>query len=152
MLFILIFITISFSNNYQTLNDFYIINNLNTQNEIIKNNFIKIIENNLDDKETDNEIIKQKINIELKKYTQEKDIYIKNKITNELEKITLEKLNLISEVLIIKPSNKIIVKKYIITNGISKDKTIIIIQKINNHKTEIEFPQNYSITKVVILE
>lgn len=152
LLFVLIFLFISFSYQNHNINDFLIINNLNTQNEIEKNNLIKIIENTLTSEDTNLTTVKINVNRNILEYSKNKEITIYNKINKQEENLSLESLNKISQVIIIRPSKNTVVKTYIITNGINKNKTIRLNNNLRKYKVYFDFPENFSITKVVVIE
>jgi hypothetical protein len=93
-------------------------------------------------------ILKQNINNSLFSYLVSEDnafFYIRDLSTNTLSKISLDDLQSISTVIVYRPTPDIITKRYILHNGISKNKQLIFQIKTNNYISEFVFPQDFEI-------
>jgi len=111
-------------------------------------NFEQLIRNQLNDNEEDETLIKKKINQELLNYIQNQELInvkIYNIKENKEEKINFTKLQETSKVIIYKPSKNIIVKKYVLTNGINKNLFLKYSIATNNYFSKKTIPTNYSI-------
>jgi hypothetical protein len=124
--------------------------NIKKENQIL--NIKKLIELNLDNKIEDPLILKNNINKSLANYNLKNNyFFIFNKITKKATIINKNNLDEISKVIIFKPNKYTIVKKYIITNSLNKNK-YLLLKIIGNHlKTNYLFPKDYSIIKYVYL-
>ena len=150
LLFILIFTSILIQQKPQSISDFIVINQAQTKkyNQVL--NIQQIIKNTL--KMSENYIDRENVNRNLLNYFLKNklfDFYIQDNITKQKIPINQLNLDLISKVIIIKPTEYTTYKKYIITNGISKNLYLCMYYQSNNYKTKYCFPKNYSVQVII---
>jgi hypothetical protein len=156
ILFISIFITTLITNNIKNNDLEYkkiiIANYLNLKKENQILNINEIIKLNLDNDIEDPLILKEMINLKLINYFEKNNVFYILDII-ELKESFIDNLTLddISKVIVYKANNKLLVKKYIITNSINKNLYLKI--KIKNKELELNylFPKNYTIDKYVYI-
>jgi hypothetical protein len=127
----------------EQLLDFGVISLAETQKMSKIITFEKIVENNLDNDIENPLILKDNINRNLVNFFKDDDIYIYNIITNEKEALTITNLNQITHVIVVKPSERVLVKRYIITNGIYKNNYVSVAIENSNYVSVYLFPNNY---------
>jgi hypothetical protein len=150
LLFILIFSAILIQDQPENITDFIIINQTQTKKYTEILNIQEIITNTLKTAEENQE--KKEINNNLVNYFyKNKNIkfYILNKITNKEKNANKINLDLISKVIILKPTKHVIYKKYTITNSINKNLFLCIKLKQNNYNTTYCFPKNFNLQVVI---
>jgi len=146
ILFILIFTSNLIQHKPQSTNDFLIINQVKTEkyNQIL--NIQQIIKNTL--KLSQDDVDKENVNKNLLNYFSKNKLfnfYIQDNITKTKYSINQLNLDLISKVIIIKPTEYTTYKKYTITNGISKNLLLCMNYQSNNYLSIYCFPKNYSV-------
>lgn len=148
LLFISVFLLCVLSYPPVSLNDFFIINQADTLKENIFLNISSVIKFSMTNNIDSPIILKQNINNSLFSYIVSEDnafFYIRDLSTNTLSKISLDDLQSISTVIVYRPTPDIITKRYILHNGISKNKQLIFQIKTNNYISEFVFPQDFEI-------
>ncbi len=152
LLFILTFIFITIQHKPNTIDDFIIIEQAETKKESNILNIQEIITNSLKINTENSSDLKKEVNTRLLEYFSKEDIYnyyILNSISNTKQEVSLSKLQDISKIITYKPSKHITIKKYVITNGITKDMLLSFDINTNNYLTIYSFPENYSLMVVV---
>jgi len=146
LFFISVFLLFSF-NDYtnQPITDFIIIDQAETQKTVTINDVERIISNHLTITEDNPIILKDYINQNLINYLEQKEFFVYNKITKEKKEITLLELNNLSRVIVFKPNEHVIIKKYILTNDIFKSDYLSFEINTNKYKTDFSFPEEYEV-------
>jgi hypothetical protein len=132
----------------EKLIEFGTINIADTKQKSKIYNLEKIVENNLNNPEEDPVILKSKVNIDLIAFFKN-NLHVCDIINNTQEKIDIISLNLMTHVIVYKPSKHTIVKKYIITTDINKTKYLCFYTDTINYKTKYLFPKLYEKEVVV---
>jgi hypothetical protein len=148
LLFALTFLLFISGSQKEGLSDFIEINISETQVTNFEYNLEQLIRNQLGEREEDEDLIKKKVNYEILNYLQrEENIKVKmyDLKENKEEKLSFSRLQETSKVIIYKPSKNIIVKKYIITNGINKNLFLRYSITTNNYFSQKTLPANYSV-------
>jgi hypothetical protein len=151
--FILIILTINFNYQkyYNNKNIFTTTNILDAKKEINILNIEQIIKNTLK-KDNDNiYTLKEEVDLEIYNYIKNSNYkwYLENTITNKKEELTLQKLNNLTKLIIFKPNQHLVIKKYIITNSVNKN--ILLNLEVENKKisSKYTFPKNYYVIEYV---
>lgn len=120
------------------------------QNNIL--NLEEIIKIQLKNKVNDPIILNRLVNEELSKFlnSENDNWYILNLKTNKKIKITENNLDNLSKTIILKPAENITIKRYTITNGVTKNNFLSFDIFTKCSKTTFSFPKNYSVEVIVI--
>jgi len=132
----------------ESINDFIIIEQAKIQKQNELHNLEQIIINSLSQPGDNPEIIKEITNNKIYNYTSNKEFYVYNKVTTKKEKLSINKLNSLSRVIVYKPNNLVVIKKYILTNGILQNQSISLEIKTRNYQTREIFPNNYEVSLI----
>lgn len=148
LLFISIFLLCVLSHQPISLNDFFIINQTESLKENVFLNVSTIIKNSLNNDLDNPSVLKQNINDSLFSYfvlEKNASFYILDLSTNKLSNVSLNDLQNISTVIVYRPTSNLIVKRYILHNGLNKNSQLIFKIKTNNYVTTYIFPKDFEI-------
>lgn len=106
-------------------------------------NFETIVKNNLNNDIENPQILKQKVNLGIIDFFKNNNLFVYDIIDNTKKEITLIDLELITQVIVLKPTEDILVKRYYITNSLYKNKYLMIEIENVNYQTRFLFPENY---------
>jgi len=150
LFFISIFLLFTFIDNpNQSINDFIIIDQAETQKAITTKDFERIVSYSLNVPEDNPELLKILVNTKLISYMGEKDFFVYNIITNEHKPLTFSELNNLSRVIVYKPNEYTTIKRYILTNDSFKNNFISFQVRTNKYVTKYSFPEAYEVFVIV---
>ena len=142
MLYILI-ILLSTTKVNEKFIDFGTITLAETQKNSKIYTFETIINNNLNNSIECPQTLKTKVNFSIISFFKENNMYVYDIIDKTKKEITLLDLEMMSQVVVIKPAKNILIKRYYVTNTINKNKYIMIEIETINYRTKYLFPENY---------
>lgn len=154
LLFISVFLSIMVTNKREDFSDFLQMKLMNTKKQSAAINFEEMIKSELKQPIDDPFLLNEKINQKINNYTKEKDVglwYILNTSTKEKIDIDILELNKISKVIILKPAPNILIKRYIITNGLTKNQYLSFDLETTYSRTKFCYPKNYAIEVIVYI-
>ncbi len=144
--FITVFLFCISNDKEESINDFIVIEQAKIQKQNELHNLEQIIVNSLSLPGDNPKIIKEITNNKIYNYTINKEFYVYNKVTTKKERLSINKLNSLSRVIIYKPNNVVVIKKYILTNGILQNQSISFEIKTRNYQTSQILPNNYEVS------
>ncbi len=150
LFFISIFLLFTFTDNpNQSINDFIIIDQAETQKATTIKDFERIVSYSLNVPEDNPELLKILVNTKLISYLEQKDFFVYNIVTNKQKPLTFSELNNLSRVIVFKPNEYTTIKRYILTNDSFKNNFISFEVKTNKYVTKYSFPEAYEVFVIV---
>lgn len=152
LLFVSLFFSIIISNKRENYYSLLSIKLLDTKKQSATINFEEYIKMELKYGSNDPTILNQTINQKLASYlkSQETENWFVLEIkTNQRKEISYSELLKISKTIVLKPAPNITLKRYTLTNGITKTQQLSFELSTNCSKTVFSFPKNYSVEVIV---
>lgn len=154
LLFVSLFLSIVVSNRRDNYYSLLSVKLLDTKKQSATINFEEFVKTELKAGSNDpivlNKTINQKLSNYLNSEENEKWFILDNK-TNQRKEISYTELLKISKTIVLKPAPNITLKRYTLTNGITKTQQLSFELSTNCSKTVFSFPKNYSV-EVIIYE
>ena len=106
----------------------------------------QIIKNELKQNINDPITLKDNINYRISNYNlNKKTLFLKNKITKEKDKLTKDNLDLMTQVIVYKPTKNTNIKIYFINHGLLQNKQFIIEEHSGWLYSEYSYPKEYNV-------
>ncbi|MFA5745269.1 MAG: hypothetical protein WCX82_00920 [archaeon] len=152
LLFVSLFLSIVLTNKKEPTSEFLQIKLINTKKQSTAINFEEFVKKELRSEITNPVALNKQINTKLTNYfypVEFENWYILNTTTKEKIPINYLELNKITKVIILKPAPNVLIKRYTITNGITKNHFLSFDMETTSSRTHFTFPKNYTVEVIV---
>ena len=154
LLFVSLFLGIVVSNRRDNYYSLLSVKLLDTKKQSATINFEEFVKMELQAGSNDPAVLNRTVNQKLSNYLTSEETenwFVLDIKTNQRKEISYTELLKISKTIVLKPAPNITLKRYTLTNGITKTQQLSFELSTNCSKTIFSFPKNYSV-EVIIYE